>query len=227
MKHIITLMILCTVSFNTIAEPHSFSKAKKLLSHLYKSQHQTSFYCGCDFNYKGKKLIPDLASCGYKVRKQLKRAQRIEWEHLVPAWNFGHQRQCWKEGRRKLCKKDPEFRRMEGDMHNLVPAIGEVNGDRSNYRFSDWNAKTTQYGQCKIAVDFKQKQVQPPKASRGMIARAYLYMYQEYKLKLSKREKKMYTAWTRQYPPSDWECKRNNLIASIQGNHNPYIDRCQ
>ncbi len=24
---------------------------------------------------------------------------------------------------------------MEADLHNLVPAVGEINGDRSNYRF--------------------------------------------------------------------------------------------
>ena len=53
------------------------------------------FYCGCKINWQGKKGVVDLDSCGYKVRKNENRASRIEWEHVVPAWQFGHQRQCW------------------------------------------------------------------------------------------------------------------------------------
>jgi len=30
--------------------------------------------------------------------KNLKRASRIEWEHIVPAWFFGHNLDCWKRG---------------------------------------------------------------------------------------------------------------------------------
>ena len=219
-----SFILLVLFSVSSVAEPFSFSKAKRSLAKMYAGQHQSSFYCGCDFNYKGKKLVPDLASCGYQVRKQLKRASRIEWEHVVPAWNFGHQRQCWVNGGRKNCRRDAEFKKMEGDMHNLVPAIGEVNGDRSNYRFSDWNGVPNQYGQCAMVVDFKRKQVQPPVGLlRGQIARAYLYMSDEYDLTLSKRDKRMYGAWNKQYPPTAWECKRNVLIAGKQGNVNRFV----
>ncbi len=44
-------------------------------------------------------------SCGYKVRKNENRARRIEWEHVVPARQFGHQRQCWQDGGRKTALK--------------------------------------------------------------------------------------------------------------------------
>ena len=36
------------------------------------------FYCGCKINWQGKKGVVDLASCGYKVRKNENRASRIE-----------------------------------------------------------------------------------------------------------------------------------------------------
>ncbi|EGH19336.1 endonuclease I, partial [Pseudomonas savastanoi pv. glycinea str. race 4] len=36
--------------------------------------------------------------CGYVPRKSAKRASRIEWEHIVPAWQIGHLRQCWQNG---------------------------------------------------------------------------------------------------------------------------------
>lgn len=222
---IISLLLLA-VSFSAQAEPKTFRQAKKQLKQLYKGEHQSSFYCGCDFSYRGKKLIPDLNSCGYQVRKQQKRARRIEWEHVVPAWAFGHQRQCWQNGGRKACKKDPMFKRMEGDMHNLVPAIGEVNGDRSNYRFSDWNGVAHQYGQCEMLTDFKGKRVQPTEESRGAIARSYLYMAEQYSLKLSKKEQRLYQAWHKQHPVSRWECRRNKIIEEIQGNSNTFIGEC-
>jgi deoxyribonuclease-1 len=52
---------------------------------------QEDFYCGCA--YEGKQV--DWLSCGYVPRKNPERAKRIEWEHVVPAWVLGHQRQCW------------------------------------------------------------------------------------------------------------------------------------
>lgn len=204
----------------------SFSKAKRLLATLYQNEHQQSFYCGCDYTHQGKKLIPDLNSCGYQVRKQQKRASRIEWEHIVPAWHFGHQMQCWQKGGRKACKKNPTFKQMEGDMHNLVPAIGEVNGDRSNYSFSEWNGISNQYGQCEMLVDFKGRKVQPPQQSRGPIARAYLYMQQQYDFKLSKQDQRLYQAWHKRFPTTRWECKKNEKVTKLQGNSNPFITDC-
>lgn len=46
---------------------------------------------------------------------------------------------------------------MESDMHNLQPAVGEVNGDRANFMYSQWNGGEGQYGQCDMKVDFKEK----------------------------------------------------------------------
>ena len=201
--------------------PSSFYAAKKIAVSIYQD-HPTSFYCGCDIQWKGKKGLPNLNSCGYQVRKQQKRANRIEWEHIVPAWQFGHQLQCWKDGGRKNCAKNTTFKSMEADLHNLVPAIGEVNGDRSNYNFSQWNGEPTQYGQCQMIVDFKQRKVQPPLNSRGAIARAYLYMFQRYNMRFSKQQKRLMQAWHHSQPASAWECVRNARIEKIQGFGNPF-----
>nr|VVV05042.1 Extracellular deoxyribonuclease [Aliivibrio wodanis] len=219
-------IIAITFSFNALsAPPSSFSKAKKLAVKIY-LDHPTSFYCGCDITWKDKKKgIPDLESCGYEVRKQEKRASRIEWEHVVPAWQFGHQRQCWQDGGRKNCtKNDKNFKMMEADLHNLVPAIGEVNGDRSNFRFSQWNgSKGANYGQCAFKVDFKGRVAEPPAQSRGAIARTYMYMNKEYRFNLSKAQRQLMEAWDKQYPVSAWECERDQRIAKIQGNHNQFV----
>ncbi|MGB2079810.1 MAG: endonuclease [Vibrio sp.] len=203
----------------------SFSQAKRLSTEIYAISKQPSFYCGCDIQWENKKGQPDLKSCGYKVRKQEKRAARIEWEHVVPAWQFGHQLQCWQKGGRKECSKNnPQFKTMEGDMHNLTPAIGEVNGDRSNYNFSQWNgSRGVSYGRCDMQVDFKGRSVMPPERSRGAIARTYLYMNQKYQFALSSSQKKLMQAWDKTYPASSWECERDEKIAKVQGNHNPFV----
>ena len=135
---------------------NSFSQAKAAAVKVHADAPGT-FYCGCKINWQGKKGVVDLQSCGYQVRKNENRASRVEWEHVVPAWQFGHQRQCWQDGGRKNCAKDPVYRKMESDMHNLQPSVGEVNGDRGNFMYSQWNGGEGQYGQCAMKVDFKEK----------------------------------------------------------------------
>ncbi|WP_413111022.1 endonuclease [Thaumasiovibrio sp. DFM-14] len=213
-------------AFASGTHPSSFNVAKRLLTDKIYHDYTETFYCGCDFTWKGRRGEPDLDNCGYQVRRQEVRANRIEWEHVVPAWQMGHQRQCWQEGGRKNCSRDPEYRIMEADMHNLTPAIGEVNGDRSNYRFSQWNGEHGAfYGQCEMKVDFKQRTAEPPARARGAIARIYLYMHEQYDFTLAKAQKQLMQAWHRQYPVDTWECVRDRRIATIQGNHNRFVQQ--
>lgn len=206
---------------------NNFSQAKTYAAQI-NADAPGSFYCGCKINWQGKKGVPDLASCGYQVRKNANRANRIEWEHVVPAWTFGHQRQCWQEGGRKQCAKDAGYRRIESDLHNLQPAIGEVNGDRGNFMYSQWNGSERQYGQCEMKIDFKNKQAEPPARARGAIARTWFYMRDQYQIVMSKQQTQLMTVWDKQYPVTAWECERDNRIAKVQGNHNPYVQRaCQ
>ncbi|MEM6052443.1 deoxyribonuclease I [Erwinia sp. P7711] len=206
---------------------NSFGQAKEYAAKL-NADAPGSFYCGCKITWKGKKGIPDLASCGYQVRKNASRAKRIEWEHVVPAWTFGHQRQCWQNGGRKQCAKDAGYRRIETDLHNLQPAIGEVNGDRGNFMYSQWNGSERQYGQCEMKIDFKNKLAEPPARARGAIARTWFYMRDQYQISMSKQQTQLMTVWNKLYPVTPWECERDNRIAKVQGNHNPYIQQaCQ
>ena len=166
----------------------------------------------------------DLKSCGYVPRKNKQRAERVEWEHIVPAWTIGHQRQCWQEGGRKNCAaNDQVFKTAEADLHNLVPVVGEVNGDRSNFALTMLSAPPTQYGKCEFVVDFKQSKAMPPKATRGVIARTYLYMADTYQLRLSKADRNIYNAWSKAYPVTAWEKWRNQQNACVQKNSNPYV----
>lgn len=202
------------------ATPKSFSSAKRVISKIY-SQNPVSFYCNCKYYSIKGKLKTDFNSCGYTPRKNAKRAARIEWEHVVPAWWLGHQRQCWQNGGRRNCRKtDPVFRKAEADIMNLVPAVGEVNGDRSNYRFGMIEGEARRYGQCDMEIDFKRRVAEPTADRRGDIARTYFYMSKKYNIKISSSQKKLFNAWNKQDPESGWEKKRNKMIAVINNESN-------
>ena len=91
-----------------------------------------------------------------------------------------------------------------------------------------WNGGEGQYGQCAMKVDFKEKAAEPPARARGAIARTYFYMRDQYNLTLSRQQTQLFNAWNKMYPVTDWECERDERIAKVQGNHNPYVQRaCQ
>lgn len=195
---------------------------------VYHDQTQGSdgtFYCGCSWSWAGASGgRVDHGSCRYGVRKQENRAARLEWEHVVPAWVMGHQRQCWQEGGRRNCRSnDPVFSAMEADMHNLVPSIGEVNGDRSNYRFGMLQGEPRGYGQCDVEVDFKQRTVEPRPEVRGQIARIYFYIHDRYDLNMSKQQQRLFIAWNKEHPVTSWERQKDQRIADIMGHHNPFV----
>lgn len=111
----------------------------------------------------------------------------------------------------------------------MVLTGSEVNGDRSNLNFSQWNGiDGATYSRCEVQVNFKQRRVMPPERARGAIARTYLYMSDRYGFRLSKAQTQLMQAWNRQYPVNQWECVRDQRIERIQGNHNPYvIEQCR
>lgn len=235
------LMVKLLVSFAVIgaffhspihAAPQSFSEAKvQARQQVYYDRNQSeqgTLYCGCKWRWTGKSGgRVDLASCGYTPRRNASRASRIEWEHIVPAWVMGHQRQCWQKGGRKNCStSDPIFRKMEADLHNLVPAIGEVNGDRSHFLYG-MVSKTmpNQYGQCTTRTDFKDKTTEPRDAVKGFVARTTFYMYDRYGLSMSRTQQRILMAWDHKYPVTEWERERDNRIARLMGHHNPYVSR--
>lgn len=213
------------------SEALTFSQAKTKLKSIYKNQPE-SFYCGCDIKWLSKKkLVPEIEACGYKARNEYtkkgkvnQRALRIEWEHIVPAWEFGHQLQCWQKGKRKYCAKNSNaFKNMEGDLHNLVPAIGEVNADRSNFKYGSIDKEARVYGQCDAEVNFKGRIFEPAPNVRGDIARTYFYFEKQYGLKISKKQKQLYIAWDKLDPVDKNECKIHFEKSKIQGNENPYV----
>lgn len=223
--HFVFLCLFSAVAF--AAPPANFSDAKKVArSQVYQDRNNAGdMYCGCNWEWQGASGGKvDLNSCGYKVRAQLNRAQRIEWEHIVPASTFGRQRQCWQHGGRQNCQAtDPVFNVMEADLHNLTPVVGEVNADRNNFNMGMAAIPNGQYGQCPFKVDFQSRIAEPPNAYKGMAARIHFYMADRYGLNFSDQQERILMAWDKAYPPSAWELERNRRITRITNVSNPFV----
>lgn len=216
--------------------PQNFRVAKKVALKRVYFDHRLTFYCQVPFEIevvKGReRMVLAEDPTRYRPRKPLTkkgkpniRTTRIEWEHLAPAHSLGQHLPCWREGGRKACGKDPDFRRMESDLYNLVPAVGEVNADRSNFRYAESSIGHLegQYGPCPMGVDFKERRAFPPPDAKGEIARAYLYMSETYGIRLSDQEARLMGVWHRRVPPSDWERQRAERIEAIQGTRNRFV----
>ena len=153
------------------------------------------------------------------------RAQRIEAEHIFPAAQFGNFRPCWRspqdfpacaksDGKtlsgRACCQAvDPLFEAAHNDLFNLVPAVGEVNGKRSDFNWGMIPGEKREFGTCNFEVDSSIRRVEPSETIQGDIARTMFYMADTYGFKLSRQDQQLYTAWSRQDPPDAWEIERD------------------
>lgn len=228
-------LLITHASPNPVANPpKNFSEAKLAAKIIY-ADHRSTFYCGCTFDEQGQ---IDLKSCGYQIQQDIKRANRLEWEHIVPISHIAFHLPCWQQklcsksngksykGRECCRKSDAQFSIMEADLHNLVPEIGELNACRSDFRFGLLPyIPLGQFGACCFKVDAEHRRVEPKPELRGMIARIYLYVADRYNMNLSDSQLQLLRAWNREWPPEAWEIERDRRIADIQGNHNPYVTR--
>jgi len=215
----------------------SFQRAKRRLAEKVYFDNRVTFYCSAPYDKQGNIRLPE----GFVAAKHPSRASKIEWEHIVPAENFGRNFVEWREGapscvdrhgkafKTRNCaeKANLEYRYMQADMHNLAPAIGAVNAARQNYNFAPLPHAPSAFGTCPMKIEGKR--VEPPEAVRGMIARTYLYMEAEYpRYKMGKPQKQLMKAWNKTHPPTPWECTRARRIAKIQGNVNQITEaRCK
>ena len=207
----------------------SFNKAKKMLEREVYHDHRETLYCAATFDAQKNIITPD----GFSTFKHVKRAKKLEWEHVVPAENFGRAFLEWREGlaqcvdskgksfkgRKCAEKMNTEYRYMQADMYNLFPAIGAVNAMRSNYNFTMLPGIKSEFGSCQMKID--DRKAEPPESARGRIARTYLYMDQTYpKYQMSKQQKKFMNAWDITFPVSAWECERVKRIQALQKSPN-------
>lgn len=214
----------------------SFQDAKRKLERLVYHDHRTTLYCQASFDADGAVSLPP----GFTAAKHKARASRIEWEHVVPAENFGRTFSEWRDGApecqdkrgpfkgRKCAERvSKEYRLMQADMYNLYPAIGAVNAMRSNFNYAMLPGTLNTFGSC--AVKIEGNKVEPPEHARGTIARSVKYMAWAYpRFEMSRQQEQLMDAWDRMHPVDQWECTRAKRIEALQSNENPMVkQKCE
>lgn len=214
--------------------PKTFREAKTVLREFYAGRDAATLYSACAL----KAGAVDWSRCC--LSEATAHRPRVEWEHVVPAaafggalpeWREGHTR-CSKRGRpfrgRKCARRTSrEFQAMEGDMHNLFPEIGDVNGARGDTPMGPVPTPDGRHADLAgCGLRFGASAVEPRGEVRGDVARAYLYMAAAYptSVTLSDDQRAAFVRWHEQDPPDDLERARNRRIFAEQGNENPWLE---
>lgn len=212
--------------------PVDYRQARDLMQTLHTKGGQT-LYCQCPFQslVTQKQLVPDLGVCGLTAYSDRSRAMRIEWEHIVPASRFGRSFDAWTNGhtscqdktgkayKGRACarKVSATFNIIEGDLHNLAPAIGMINAARGNRRMGELAGEALSHPPCDFEV--RGDIIEPRPDIRGDIARTYFYMAHVYPdhIQLSDAENHLFTGWAQADPVDDRECHKEKIISALQG----------
>lgn len=129
------------------------------------------------------------------------------------------------------------------DLYNLMPCERKINSTKSNYPMGIVVSGDKGNGWTKVGKGTDGKWYwEPADPWKGDFARGYMYMataYQDYTWKgtqalqilqqgayptLQKWAYTLYIQWAKADKPNALEIKRNNDVAKIQGNRNPYVD---
>lgn len=129
------------------------------------------------------------------------------------------------------------------DLYNLMPCKSKINSTKSNYPMGKVVSGDKGNGWTKVGEGTDGKLYwEPADPWKGDFARGYMYMataYQDYNWvgkqalqilqqgaypTLQKWAYKLYIQWAKADKPNAIEIKRNNEVAKIQGNRNPYVD---
>lgn len=121
---------------------------------------------------------------------------------------------------------------MYADMHSLMATFSHSNDARGHRPFGsaangDWYSNNG--GAKSDGFVFE-----PPDFSKGRVARALLYFFTRYYdrdicLKAGQKgfwglRVETFLRWNREYPPTNFEKRRNDLVEEFQGNRNPFVD---
>jgi len=221
------LAFLLNVAPAAYAESPGWRRAKNAADDIIYAGKDKTFYCGCVYTSDGTNTgsgSVDHEVCGYvPPDTHASRAGRVEWEHVVPASLMpARQFDCWVLGNREKCERDdPRAQAMLFDLHNLAPAIGQVNRLRLNDRYTEIEGDPSGFGACPIQ-DAKGA-FEPPNCLKGDAARIWLYMSFRHGVVISLEERDLFERWMISDPVSPWESQREARIFDYTFVHNPFV----
>jgi len=167
-------------------------------------------------------------SSGYYVqdvycRKKITRNVTHVGPNIIPNNNVVNCEHTWPQSR--FNRSFPK-NLQKSDLHHLYPTDSRANSTRGNNEFAEVdgdrldNCDGSYYGVEKWNGDY----FEPPNEHKGNVARALFYFSIRYKLKISSTEEEYLKKWHELDPVDANELERNNIIHSVQGNRNPFID---
>jgi len=129
------------------------------------------------------------------------------------------------------------------DLYNLMPSEKTINSNKSNYPMGTVETYKNGNDCTKVGTDSEGKMVwEPADKWKGDFARGYMYMataYQDYTWSgsaalqilqngdyptLQQWAYTLYILWAKNDPIDATEALRNEKVAAIQGNRNPFVD---
>jgi endonuclease I len=153
--------------------------------------------------------------------------------------DFINREHVWAKSHGDFSDKRP----MDGDAYNLRPADASVNMDKSNKDFGIVQPNGTEHGEA-AGNWYNGYAWEPGPDTKGQVARIMFYMDNRYEgtngeidltvvngfdtyPRPEHGDKAALLLWNNEYPPSDFERRRNERIFSIQQNRNPFVDNPQ
>lgn len=133
---------------------------------------------------------------------------------------LNHVRDTLHCGSQRACLKDSaDYRHIASDLHNIVPALMQVEMHRRGAKFDQLDSRVAA-DECGMRASFMA--IEPPDRIKGNIARTLAYMIKSYNLPFL-TSVEVLKSWNQLDPVDPEELERNKKIEVLQGNINPYV----
>lgn len=137
----------------------------------------------------------------------------------------------WNTWNREHVYTQSKFPNSDKDNHNIFACEGQINNTRGNLPYDEVQGKSgasriSEFGHTTDCYYISGTSFEPCDEAKGEIARACLYctIYYGYDLSQIFVDKNIALKWNAMYPVTAREIYRNNVVYTLQGNRNPFID---
>ena len=148
-------------------------------------------------------------------------------ENTMPNHNVINVEHTWPQSR--FNSRD-NISEQKSDLHHLYPTNSKANTTRGSYIFTEVKSQQPIFQSCPESKLGKSEEgnsiigFEPPENHKGNVARALFYFSIRYEIEISEQEEVVLRHWNEIDPVDEDEIIRNNIIESIQGNRNPFVD---
>ena len=190
-------------------------------------EHKSLGYSGARKVLFGKLHLEEDAD-GYYIkdvycRKKITRRESRVGPNIIPKNSVINCEHTWPQS--KFNKSFPKGLQ-KSDLHHLFPTDSKANSIRGNNSFADVDGDELRDcdGSYYGVEKWQGGNFEPPVEHKGNVARALFYFSVRYKIQISRYEEEYLRRWHQLDPVDEDERERNDVIHTVQGNRNPFID---